>query len=164
MHFIEAPGTKQSYFLKVKKPLHSVLKAQNYWFATYHSHHIKKLDMEQSIYNSYLLHDFSSFGIVSLEINYTLFLTGTQFITEKEKTIQETHLMLKNRKPLSVKKFFKFNGRTIHMTNKGILTFKQKRSIATIATFKGIQGITTSTKGINETSLTLKDEYLIQRA
>lgn len=65
--------------------------------------------------------------------------------------------MSKDWEHLSVEKPIKFNGGIIEMTIERILTFKQKRQITAIAIVKGTRGVTTSTRGINRTSLTLKE-------
>lgn len=52
---IEALGAKLLYIFKMMKPLYGITKAKNHFFITYHDHHIKKLGIKQSIYNSYLL-------------------------------------------------------------------------------------------------------------
>ncbi len=42
--------------LKMIKSLYDVLEIDNHWFVTYHVHHVNKLDMIQSTYDSCFLH------------------------------------------------------------------------------------------------------------
>jgi hypothetical protein len=70
---------KPGSILRVVKPLYGVPEAGNHWFSTYHSHHIKKLSMEQSMYDPCLLYTTRPFGIIGLQTNDTLFIGDVQF-------------------------------------------------------------------------------------
>lgn len=73
------------------KPLYGISEVGNYLFFTYYGHHIKKLGMEQFIYNSCLLYNLAFLGNVDLETDNTLFLVGSQFAI-KEKRESEKHV------------------------------------------------------------------------
>lgn len=98
------------------KCLHSILEARNHLFATYHGHHINKLDIKQFIYDSCLLYNPVSLGIVRLQTDHTLFLAESKFAAKEEKGIRNTRLISKNRKHLYIKKFIKFNKGIIQLT------------------------------------------------
>lgn len=91
------------------KPLYGVSKAGNYSFATYYGHHIKKLDIHLSIYDSYLLYNHAFLTIVSLQIGNILFLAGSQFAIKKEERIRKAYSISKNWEYLLVKRSIKFN-------------------------------------------------------
>ena len=63
-----ALGVSQGTILKVVRPLYGIPEAGNYWFKTYHNHHIKELNISQSTYDPCLLHlnNPTNFGIVGL--------------------------------------------------------------------------------------------------
>lgn len=146
-------------YLKEIKLLYRVPKAGNYWFPTYHYHYIKKLDTEQSIYDSCFLYNLASLSIVSLQMDNILFLARSQFPIKEEQGIREARLMLKDQKYLSVKRPIKFNEDIIQMTTKRILTFKQECQITAIAIVKEARDIMISIKRIVRTSLILNKQY-----
>jgi hypothetical protein len=62
--------------LKMIKSLYDVFEINNHWFATYHAHHVNKLDMTQSIYDFCLFHtnmkiDTSSILQISLKNDHS---------------------------------------------------------------------------------------------
>ena len=66
--------------VKVIRPLYGIPEAGNHWFKTYHTHHAKKLNMDQSTYDPCLLHmndsTTAAFGIIGLD---TLILANPSF-------------------------------------------------------------------------------------
>jgi hypothetical protein len=108
--------------LKIVKSLYDVLEADNHWFVTYHAHHVNKLDMTQSIYDSCFLHtdmkiDTSSLhdhlhtnmNIVDMQIDDTLILIDLNFATAKKKTIIDVKIMIKSRDHFDSNSSLKFN-------------------------------------------------------
>lgn len=77
-----------NYILKVLKPLYSVLKTDNHWFATYQNYHINYLFIIESNSNSCLLYRYDLLGIVDLQTNDTLMLANNTFTTIDEKAIK----------------------------------------------------------------------------
>jgi hypothetical protein len=96
--------------LRVVKPLYSIPKASNYWFKTYHSHHINKLSINQLTYNPCLLYSNAPFGIVGLQTDNTLFLGDTTFVANKEQALKEAGFLAKPHKQLTANHPVKFNG------------------------------------------------------
>ena len=45
----------QGVIWKILRPLYSILEAGTHWFRTYYNHHIEKLNLQQALYNPYLL-------------------------------------------------------------------------------------------------------------
>ena len=86
--FIQLPyelNLQLKTILWVIKPLYKVLEAKNYWFKTYHQHHINRLKMEQLTYDPYLLYtQLNNFSIVGLQTNNTLFLANQTFADIEE--------------------------------------------------------------------------------
>ena len=92
------------------KPLYSVPEAGNYWFATYHIYHKKKLGIIESIYNLCIFYSLSSFGIVEMQTDNTLILADNNFASTKENAIRLAKIMTKDRKRLTFAHPLKFNG------------------------------------------------------
>ena len=75
--------------LKVIKPLYGIPEAGNHWFNTYHTHHIKELQMSQSTYDPCLLctntntSATAGFGVVGLQTDNTLFIRDDVFTKVK---------------------------------------------------------------------------------
>ena len=107
---IEMIGADRDCVLKVIKPLYGVPEAGNHWFATYHDHHTKELNMKQSTYDPCLLYEAEPFGLVGMQTDDTLMLAGDQFAEKEEKGIHKAGIMTKNREQLKVDKPIKFNG------------------------------------------------------
>ena len=84
--FVRPPAElrlKDGSILRVVKPLYGVPEAGNHWFNTYHTHHIRKLRMNQSTYDPCLFrtasNDNSGFGIVGIQTDNTLILCDNTF-------------------------------------------------------------------------------------
>jgi hypothetical protein len=109
--------------LKMIKSLYDVLETSNHWFATYHRHHLVKLEMIESTYDSCLLYKFEfieslkslehfeseSLEIVDMQIDDILILVNSIFAAKKEKTIKKTKILTKTRDHLITKNSIKFN-------------------------------------------------------
>lgn len=109
--------------LKVIKPLYGVPEAGNHWFATYHSHHIDKLEMKQSTYDLYLLYKSEpQLGIIGLQTDDTLILAEKSFADAEEDAIKRAKLISKDRDHLTINRPIKFNGTTIHIDSYSNLT------------------------------------------
>lgn len=119
-------GVAPDCILKVVKPLYSVFKTENYWFAIYHSHHINKLGMKQSTYNPCLLYRSDPLGIIGLQTDNTLLLANNTFANAEEKAIKHAKLMSKDQDYLTINKSIKFNEALIELTSDSNLTLKQK--------------------------------------
>src|SRR5438045_3988240 len=91
----EELGIGKHNVLKVLKPLYGVPEADNHWFKTYHTHHIEKLNMDQSTYDPCLMYSNTPFGIVSLQTDDTLFLADKDFASMEQDKLQEAKFMAK---------------------------------------------------------------------
>ena len=91
----EELGIGKHNVLKVLKPLYGVPEAGNHWFKTYHTHHIEKLNMDQSTYDPCLMYSNMPFGIISLQTDDTLFLADKDFASMEQDKLQEAKFMAK---------------------------------------------------------------------
>lgn len=80
--------------------MYGVPEAGAHWFNTYHTHHLEKLSMSESTYDSCLLWANGSdtgFGVVGLQIDDTLILADDIFATTEAKQLKEAKLLAKER-------------------------------------------------------------------
>jgi hypothetical protein len=56
----------REHAIKIQRFLYGIPEAGNYWFKTYHSHHVDKLEINQSTYDPCLLYRTNPFGLVGL--------------------------------------------------------------------------------------------------
>lgn len=76
------------------KPLYGVSEARNYWFATYHIYHPKKLNMTESTYDLYLFIMSKLLKIVKMQTNDTVIITNKNFSSIKKEMIQLRKIMI----------------------------------------------------------------------
>ena len=161
-----ALGVSQGTILKVVRPLYGIPEAGNHWFQTYHNHHIKELNMNQSTYDPCLLYvnDSTSFGIVGLQTDDTLFLANATFATSEQEKIDKAKFSTKEREHLTLQHPIKFNGGIIRQQDNAI-TLTQERQCQNLVLVNIKEAITTtSSRGTVRTALTPKDQYVAQRA
>jgi hypothetical protein len=155
-------GINENLVLKVIKPLYGVPEAGNHWFKTYHSHHIKELSMEQSTYDPCLLYSNEPFGIVGLQTDDTLFIGDTTFAEQEQLQLQKAGFLAKERECLTPNKNIKFNGGIIQLQDDGI-TLTQERQCSNLK-LVGKSANTTSSRGVIREGLSIKEQYVAQRA
>ena len=159
-------GIARGAILKVIKPLYGVPEAGNHWFATYHKHHTRGLGMEQSTYDPCLLYrnDESSFGIIGLQTDDTLILANQEFARLEQAKIEAEKLLSKDREPLSADKPIKFNGGLIQVLPTGDLLLSQENQCKNLGLVSTKVTSSTSSRGVVRPGLSLKDQYVAQRA
>ena len=97
-------GFQNGTVMKVIKPLYGIPEAGAHWFNTYHTHHINKLSMMESTYDSCLLYtdgNDKGFGVVGLQTDDTLILANDIFAAAEEKELKEAKLLAKDREKLT---------------------------------------------------------------
>jgi hypothetical protein len=156
-------GIDKDSVLKVLKPLYGVPEAGNHWFKTYHSHHVQQLHMDQSTYDPCLLQSNEPFGIVGLQTDDTLLLADETFAEVEQNELHRAKFMAKEREQLTVDTPLKFNGGLIQLVSDGI-TLTQERQCKNLSTITVKPAASTSSRGVTRASLTLKDQYIAQRA
>ncbi|KAI9036662.1 uncharacterized protein KD926_001616 [Aspergillus affinis] len=159
---IDQLGLTSNTVMRVIKPLYGIPEAENYWFRTYHSHHLEHLRMSQSTFDPCLLYTMDSpnsrestgFGIVGLQTDDTLILADATFAESEEIELQKAQFLAKDREKLTIEKPLKFNGSMVKLEPDRI-TLTQE-----------IQCIKLSPIGklITQAPGTLKDRYIAERA
>jgi hypothetical protein len=149
--------------LKVVKPLYGVPEAGNHWFKTYHSHHINELAMEQSTYDPCLLYSNRPFGVVGLQTDDTLFVGDDDFVEKEQAGLEKAKFMAKERERLTSTHNLKFNGGIIE-TDGTAITLTQVRQCKNLKTVSNKNTTTTSSRGAVRQNLSIKDQYIAQRA
>jgi hypothetical protein len=149
--------------LKVVKPLYGVPEAGNHWFRTYHTHHTIALSMEQSTYDPCLLYSNQPFGVVGLQTDDTLFVGDDGFAEKEQLGLEKAQFLAKERERLTTTHDLKFNGGIIHADDTGI-TLTQERQCKNLRTVSNKNTTTTSIRGAVRKNLSIKDQYIAQRA
>ncbi|SLM34983.1 conserved hypothetical protein [Lasallia pustulata] len=164
--FVRPPAKlklQEGSILKVIKPLYGVPEAGNHWFNTYHCHHTEKLQMEQSIYDPCLLYCTTSFGIVGLQTDDTLFLADKDFATAENHELHKAKLLAKERELLTESSPLKFNGG--HIEKHGVvITLTQPRQCKNLSLIRDWNVNLKSSQGEVRNSVSPKDQYVAQRA
>lgn len=113
------------YDVKVIKSLYSVSEVGNHWFTTYHIYYKDKLGMIKSTYNLCLLYNFSSFGIVEIQIDDTLILADNDFASIEEDGIRLAKIITKVKKHLTPSHPLNSNGIQIKLNSNKIILIKK---------------------------------------
>lgn len=152
---LEMPPNK---LLRVARPLYGIPEAGTHWFNTYQKHHIEKLNMETSTYDTCLLSSKNDnktnleFGIVGLQTDDTLTVGNEEFLRKETEEIIKAGFLHKPLEILSLKNNLNFNGSIISLTNDTILV-SQKRQISRIELID-----------VRKSQDMLKTYYIAQRA
>jgi hypothetical protein len=149
--------------LKVVKPLYGVPEAGNHWFKTYHSHHLNELAMEQSTYDPCLLYSNRPFGVVGLQTDDTLFVGDDDFAEKEQAGLEKAKFTAKERERLTSIHNLKFNGGIIE-TDGTAITLTQVRQCENLRIVSNKNTTTTSSRGAVRQNLSIKDQYIAQRA
>ena len=164
LELIHQLGLKKGSILRVVKPLYGIPEAGNHWFKTYHSHHLKELNMDQSTYDPCLLYSNNPFGVVGLQTDDTLILATHDFAEQEEIQLQKAGFLAKDRECLTPNKDLKFNGAIVHMEESGNITITQERQCQNLQLVNQERATTTSSRGATRKDLNTKEQYVAQRA
>lgn len=148
--------------LKVVKPLYGVPEAGNHWFVIYHGHHIDKLGMTQSTYDSCLLYKSDSLDVVGIQIDDTLMIAISQFANDEKKVIVDADIMIKARETLILTTSLKFNDTRIESSD-GCLIIKSEKHADNITLVKKSETFIISSRGVVRPKLSTKEQYIAQR-
>ena len=99
--------------MRVIKPLYGIAEAGTHWWATYHNHHLKKLQMVTSTYDPCLLIssvENDQFGLIGMQTDDTIGLTTATFSQREEEKLVEAAFKAKPKEVLEVDKPLIFNG------------------------------------------------------
>jgi hypothetical protein len=139
--------------MHVVKPLYGIAEAGTHWWATYHSHHIKKLQMVTSSYDPCLLISSSEngeFAMIGMQTDDTIGLTTLAFSRREDEKLAEAAFKAKPKEALEEGKPLVFNGGIVSMEG-GNLVLRQK-------------GQAKRLEVVDSKSDTAKQQYVEQRA
>ena len=139
--------------LRVARPLYGIPEAGTHWFQTYHTHHVQKLKMAQSTYDTCFLfsnNKENGFGLIGLQTDDTLILADKTFAARENTELGKAGFLAKPCEILTQSHPLKFNGAVIEQHDQSI-TINQPQQI------KRIQPVEINTP-------TSKDQYITQRA
>ncbi|KAI0991737.1 hypothetical protein K3495_g16450, partial [Podosphaera aphanis] len=163
----EKLGLRDDMILKVIKPLYGIPEAGNHWFRTYHNHHTRNLKMNESAFDPCLLwcHKPDSFGIVGLQTDDTLFLANESFASDEELYLKRAKFLAKSREKLTAQHPLKFNGCSISLAQSGdTITLSQEQQCKNLTLVTKTNSTSTSSRGAIRTGLSIKEQYVAQRA
>ncbi|KAM4060975.1 reverse transcriptase (RNA-dependent DNA polymerase) [Hirsutella rhossiliensis] len=128
--------------IRVIKPLYGIAEAGVHWFRTYQQHHLEKLDMSTSTYDSCLLISNTgpdTLGIVGMQTDDTLILGTNNFSTREEEELQKAEFRSKPKTDITYGTTVDFNGARLTLLNnnplkKGSLLLQQKGQAAKMTT------------------------------
>lgn len=154
----------RGWVLRVVRPLYGVPEAGNHWYGTYHKHHIEKLHMSESSYDSCLLFvNDTQFAVVGLQTDDTLILADPQFAAAEEIELQAAGFRAKPRDQLTVDSPIKFNGCTISRRNDEV-HISQARYNKNLQLVSNQPADLTSSRGTVRRNVSPTDQYVAQRA
>jgi hypothetical protein len=139
--------------MRVIKPLYGIAEAGTHWWATYHSHHIKKLQMTTSSYDLCLLISTTEnpdFACVGMQTDDTLGLSTIAFSIREDKKLKEARFTAKPKQVLAPGSPLIFNGGIVSLDGDSI-TLQQKGQASNLAL-------------VDEDPSTRKQQYVEQRA
>lgn len=124
--------------MRVIKLLYGIAEAGTHWWATYHIHHLKRLQMITSTYDSCLLISSSEnpdFACIGMQTDDTLGLSTTAFSQREDKQLEEAKFTAKPKQALSATEPLVFNGGILTVDN-GSIILRQKGQAARLQLIK----------------------------
>jgi hypothetical protein len=118
----------QDTVMRVIKPLYGIAEAGTHWWATYHNHHLKRLQMMTSSYDPCLListPENPDFACVGMQTDDTLGLSTTAFSQHEDEQLKEAAFKAKPKQLLSADEPLVFNGGIVALASHAI-TLRQK--------------------------------------
>ncbi len=125
--------------------------------------------MIESTFDSCLLHteiEFMHFGVIDIQTDDTLILADDEFVTLEENELARAHLTFKRREKLNLITSIKFNDELIILADDdNTLLLTQSKQFDQIRLINLSFSINlTSSRGKIRKMITLKDQYIAQRA
>ncbi|KAI0996027.1 hypothetical protein K3495_g12153, partial [Podosphaera aphanis] len=123
--------------------------------------------MNESAFDPCLLwcHKLNSFGIVGLQTDDTLFLANESFASDEELHLNKAKFLAKSRETLTAQNPLKFNGCSISFTLSGsTVTLSQEQQCKPLILVTETNSRSTSSRGAIRTGLSIKEQYIAQRA
>ena len=148
--FILAPaemGLSSRTILRVILPLYGIAESGTHWFQTYHKHHVEKLGITPSTFDTCLLFNNDITAIVGLQTDNSLIADTTEFMDIESRELHAAGLLAKPSERLTPKQPLEFNG--------FVITLENNIRISQLRQAKKIQLLTKSFT---------KEQYVAQRA
>lgn len=139
--------------MRIIKPLYGLAEAGTHWWATYHNHHLKKLQMTTSTYDPCLLittPENPDFAVVGMQTDDTLGLSTVEFSQREDDQLQKAAFNAKPKQVLTEQEPLVFNGGILTLTQ-GTVILRQK-------------GQAKRLELVNPTAPDAKQRYVEQRA
>jgi hypothetical protein len=114
--------------MQVVKPLYGIAEAGTHWWATYHNHHLKKLQMTTSTYDPCLLisnTENPEFACIGMQTDDTLGLSTAEFSRREDERLEEAAFSAKPKQRLTTEEPLMFNGGIIALHG-DVVTLRQK--------------------------------------
>ena len=113
--FVSIMKTSYDCIFKVMKSLYEIFETNHHWFFIYHKHHIEKLVMIKSTYDSCLFHSIELFDLIDFQTDDTLIFVSNDFVIKKNEIIKTINIMIKKREYFSITNSIKFNDMKIEL-------------------------------------------------
>jgi hypothetical protein len=167
--YMKAPtemGLPPGFVLRILKPLYGIPEAGNHWFKTYLDHHMEKLKMNQSTYDTCLLYTRENgIGFVGIQVDDTLIVANDEFAEQEDIRLKEAGLQAKERTKLEVGRPIEFNGGTVTLNENGEIELNQPRQCERLDLIHLTYNVDlVSKRGKERKAVTPKDQYIAQRA
>ena len=120
--------------------------------------------MNEFTYDFCFLYSNQPFDLMGLQIDDTLILTSDEFAIREDKAIQHAKIMTKSRKQLTTANSVRFNDIKIKLLKDENITLNQESHAGGIQIIKNQNSSSISSRGLMREKLTLKNQYLAQRA
>jgi hypothetical protein len=143
----------QDTVMRVIKPLYGIAEAGTHWWATYHNHHLKRLQMMTSTYDPCLListPENPDFACIGMQTDDTLGLSTTAFSQREDEQLKEAAFKAKPKQLLNADEPLIFNGGIVALAGHAI-TLRQK-------------GQAKKLRLVDINALEAKQQYVEQRA
>lgn len=116
--------------LRVILPLYGIAESDTHWFQTYHKHHVEKLGMTPSTFDTCLLFNDNMTAIIGLQTNDSLIADTTEFMNIESRELHAAGLVAKPCERLTPDQPLDFNGFIITLDgNIRINQIKQAKKI-----------------------------------
>lgn len=128
--FIRAPKEMNlgpNAALQVVLPLYGIPEAGTHWFRTYHKHHIDKLGMIPSTFDTCLLYKNDGSALVGLQTDDSLIAATTEFMEQEDAELKKAHLLAKPFEKLTSANPINFNGFIISLIGEKIMISQKKQ-------------------------------------
>ena len=113
--------------LRVILSLYKIVESNIHWFQTYHKHHMKKLKITPSIFDTYLLFNDNIITIVDLQTNDSLIADIIEFMNMKSRELHAVDLMIKSYKRLTPEQSLNFNNFIITLDKEDNIIINQTK-------------------------------------